>query len=174
MKASRPTPTELHFAIGQCSLGSVLVARSEHGVCAVLLGDEPEAVIRELAQRFPGSVLLRQDEELGHSLAQVVGLVEAPGQTLNLLIDLRGTTFQQRVWQALREIPPGTTSTYTEVAGRIGSPKAVRAVARACAGNRLALVVPCHRVIGSDGALSGYRWGLERKRILLQREEVAR
>jgi AraC family transcriptional regulator, regulatory protein of adaptative response / methylated-DNA-[protein]-cysteine methyltransferase len=170
MGASRLTPTELHFAIGQCSLGSVLVARSERGVCAILLGDEPEAVIHELTQRFPRAVLVRQDEELGHSVSQVVGLVEAPGPTLDLLLDLRGSTFQQRVWQALREIPAGTTSTYTEVAGRIGAPKASRAVARACASNRLAVVVPCHRVIGSDGALSGYRWGLDRKRILLRRE----
>jgi AraC family transcriptional regulator, regulatory protein of adaptative response / methylated-DNA-[protein]-cysteine methyltransferase len=174
MSAPRLTATELRFAIGQCSLGSVLVARTKRGVCAILLGDTPEAVVLELTHRFPQAVLVRQDKDLADSVSQVVGLVETPGQTLDLLLDLRGTTFQHRVWQALREIPAGTTSTYTEVAGRIGAPKAVRAVARACASNPLAVVVPCHRVVGSDGALSGYRWGIERKRALLQREGAAR
>ena len=163
-------PAELHYAIGHCSLGSVLVARGERGVCAVLLGDDPESVARELENRFPRTALLRRDQELAQYLSQVVGLIEAPGRPLDLLLDLRGSTFQQRVWQALREIPAGTTTTYTEVATRIGAPKAVRAVARACATNPLALVVPCHRVIGKSGSLTGYRWGLERKRMLLDRE----
>ena len=163
-------PAELHYAIGHCSLGSVLVARGERGVCGVLLGDDAESVTRELGTRFPRTILLRRDQELAQYLAQVVGLIEAPGRPFDLLLDLRGTTFQQRVWQALREIPAGTTSTYTEVASRIGARNAVRAVARACATNPLALVVPCHRVIGKDGGLTGYRWGLERKRILLERE----
>ena len=163
-------PGELHYAIGRCSLGSVLVAGGERGLCAVLLGDDAESVTRELEKRFPQTALLRRDQDLAQYLCQVVGLIEAPGRPLDLLLDLRGTTFQQRVWQALREIPAGTTSTYTEVASRIGVPKAVRAVARACATNPLALVVPCHRVVGKDGGLTGYRWGLERKRILLERE----
>jgi AraC family transcriptional regulator, regulatory protein of adaptative response / methylated-DNA-[protein]-cysteine methyltransferase len=167
--ATRQT-AQLHYAIGQCSLGFVLIARSERGVCAVLLGDDPESVTGELEKRFAPTVLLRRDEELAEYLSQVVGLIEAPGRPLNLLLDLRGSTFQQRVWQALREIPAGATTTYSELAGRIGSPKAVRAVARACASNPLALLVPCHRVIGKDGGLTGYRWGVERKRMLLERE----
>ena len=161
---------QLHYAIGQCSLGFVLIARAERGVCAVLLGDDPESVTRELEKRFAPTPLLRRDDELAAYLSQVVGLIEAPGRPLDLLLDLRGSTFQQRVWQALREIPVGTTTTYSEVASRIGAPKAVRAVARACATNPLALLVPCHRVIGKDGDLSGYRWGMERKRMLLERE----
>src|SRR4051794_11155463 len=163
-------PAELHYAIGHCSLGSVLIARGERGVCAVLLGDDPESVTSELEKRFPQAALLPRDQELAQYLSQVVGLIEAPGRPLDLLLDLRGSTFQQRVWQALREIPTGTTTTYSEVASRIGAPKAVRAVARACATNPLALLVPCHRVIGKDGDLSGYRWGVERKRMLLARE----
>src|SRR3954451_12214019 len=163
-------PVQLHYAVGQCSLGSVLVAGGELGICAVLLGDDPESVTGELKKRFPHTALLRRDQELAQYLSQVVGLVEAPARPLDILIDLRGSTFQQRVWQALREIPVGTTTTYTEVATRIGAPKAVRAVARACATNPLALVVPCHRVIGKSGGLTGYRWGLERKRTLLDRE----
>jgi AraC family transcriptional regulator of adaptative response/methylated-DNA-[protein]-cysteine methyltransferase len=167
---SIPATTELQFALGQCSLGSVLVAQGERGVCAILLGDEPEAVIRELAERFPRTELVRRDADLTELVSQVVGLVETPARPLDLLLDLRGTTFQQRVWQALREIPAGTTATYTEVASRIGAPRAVRAVAHACAVNALAVAVPCHRVVRSDGALSGYRWGVERKRRLLESE----
>jgi AraC family transcriptional regulator of adaptative response/methylated-DNA-[protein]-cysteine methyltransferase len=172
MSASTTTSPagDLHFAIGPCSLGSVLVARSERGVRAILLGDDPESVVRELERRFPQATLVRRDEDLAQSLSQVMGLIETPGQTLDLLLDLRGTAFQQRVWQALREIPAGSTATYTQVARRIGAPKSVRAVAHACASNALALVVPCHRVVRSDGDLAGYRWGVERKRILLQRE----
>jgi len=155
-------------------LGSVLVARGERGVRAILLGDNPAAVTRELERRFPEAVLVRHDEDLARSLSQVIGLIEAPGQTLDLLLDLRGTSFQRRVWQALREIPAGSTATYTEVASRIGSPDSVRAVAHACASNPLAVAVPCHRVLRSDGALAGYRWGLERKRMLLEREVTTR
>ena len=161
---------QLHYAIGQCSLGLVLIARADQGVCAVLLGDDPKSVTSELEKRFAPTRLLRRDEELAEYLSQVVGLIETPSRPLDLLLDLRGSTFQQRVWQALREIPVGTTTTYTEVASRIGAPKAVRAVARACATNPLALLVPCHRVIGKDGGLTGYRWGVERKRMLLERE----
>ena len=161
---------QLHYAIGPCSLGFVLIARAERGVCAVLLGDNPESLTSELEKRFAHTPLLRRDEELAEYLSQVVGLIETPSRPLDLLLDLRGSTFQRRVWQALREIPVGTTTTYTEVASRIGAPKAVRAVARACATNPLALLVPCHRVIGKDGGLTGYRWGVERKRMLLERE----
>ena len=163
-------PAELHYTIGHCSLGFILIARGEQGICAVLLGDDPESVTGELEKRFPQTALLRLDQELAQYLAQVVRLTESPGQPLDLLLDLRGTTFQRRVWQALQEIPAGTTTTYSEVASRIGAPRAVRAVARACATNPLALVVPCHRVIGKNGTLTGYRWGLERKRVLLERE----
>jgi AraC family transcriptional regulator of adaptative response/methylated-DNA-[protein]-cysteine methyltransferase len=172
MSASVTTPpaADLHFAIGQCSLGSVLVARGERGVRAILLGNDPASVIRELEQRFPDAILVRRDEGLAQSLSQVIGLVETPGQTLDLLLDLRGTSFQQRVWDALREIPSGSTATYTQVANRIGAPKSARAVAHACASNALALVVPCHRVVRGDGGLAGYRWGVERKRVLLERE----
>ena len=161
---------ELRFAVGECSLGSVLVARSDKGVCAILLGDAPEPLVQELTSRFPQASLVRADDELCGLLADVVGLVEAPGQGLSLLLDLRGTAFQQRVWQALREIPAGTTATYTEVASRIGEPRSVRAVAHACAANTLAVAVPCHRVVRADGSLSGYRWGVQRKRALLRRE----
>ena len=163
-------PGELRFAVGECSLGWVLVAGSDQGVRAILLGDAPESLVQELTRRFPRAHLIRADDELGGSLAKVVGLVEAPGQTLDLLLDLRGTAFQQRVWQALRDIPVGQTSSYADIADRIGAPKSIRAVAQACAANALAVAIPCHRVVRRDGGLSGYRWGVERKRALLQRE----
>jgi AraC family transcriptional regulator of adaptative response/methylated-DNA-[protein]-cysteine methyltransferase len=164
---------DIRFAIGECSLGSILVARSELGVCAILLGDDPDALARDLQDRFPRATLIGGDPKFEQLVAQVVGLVEAPGLGLDLPLDVRGTAFQQRVWQALREIPPGSTASYSEVAGRIGSPKAVRAVAQACAANALAVAIPCHRVVRTDGGLSGYRWGVERKRALLQREARA-
>jgi AraC family transcriptional regulator, regulatory protein of adaptative response / methylated-DNA-[protein]-cysteine methyltransferase len=161
---------DIHFAVGECSLGSILVARSEVGICAIYLGDDPDALVRELQDRFPRARLIGGDTEFEKLVAQVVGFVEAPAVGLDLPLDVRGTAFQQRVWQALREIPAGSTATYSEIAGRIGVPKAVRAVAQACAANPVALAIPCHRVIRTDGALSGYRWGVERKRELLQRE----
>jgi AraC family transcriptional regulator, regulatory protein of adaptative response / methylated-DNA-[protein]-cysteine methyltransferase len=161
------------FAIGECSLGSILVARSDRGVCAILLGDDPEALARDLQDRYPGASLIGDDPEFEQPVARVVGLVEAPGLGLDLPLDVRGTAFQQRVWQALREIPAGSTASYADIAGRIGSPGAVRAVARACAANPLAVAIPCHRVVRHDGGLSGYRWGVERKRELLQREARA-
>lgn len=162
--------SDIRFAIGECSLGSILVARSEIGVCAILLGDDPDALARELQDRFPQATLIGGDAEFEDLVARVVGLVEAPGLGLDLPLDVRGTAFQRRVWQALQEIPAGSTASYTEIAHRIGAPKAVRAVAQACAANQLAVAIPCHRVVRSDGALSGYRWGVERKRSLLQRE----
>jgi AraC family transcriptional regulator of adaptative response/methylated-DNA-[protein]-cysteine methyltransferase len=164
---------EIRFAIGECSLGSILVARSERGVCAILLGDDPDALARDLQDKFPRATLIGGDAGFEELVAKVVGFVEAPGLGLDLPLDVRGTAFQQRVWQALREIPAGSTASYAEIAGRIGSPKAVRAVAHACAMNTLAVAIPCHRVVRSDGGPSGYRWGVERKRALLQREARA-
>ena len=163
----------IHFATGECSLGSILVAQTGRGVCAILLGDHPESLAQDLEHRFPGAIPVAGDAELKQILVQVVDLVEAPSGELDLPLDVRGTVFQQRVWQALREIPAGSTATYTEIAGRIGSPRSVRAVAQACAANALAVAIPCHRVVRNDGGLSGYRWGVERKRALLQREDSA-
>jgi AraC family transcriptional regulator, regulatory protein of adaptative response / methylated-DNA-[protein]-cysteine methyltransferase len=162
--------TVIRFAVGECSLGSILVAATERGVCSILLGDDPDMLARELQDRFPKARLIGGDRGFEQLVAKVVGFVEAPGLGLDLPLDVRGTAFQQRVWQALREIPAGRTSTYTKIAERIGAPKAVRAVARACASNAIAVAIPCHRVVRHDGALSGYRWGVERKRRLLERE----
>jgi AraC family transcriptional regulator of adaptative response/methylated-DNA-[protein]-cysteine methyltransferase len=165
--------TEIRFAIGQCSLGAILVAQSAQGVCAILLGDDADALARDLQDRFPKAHLVGGDAAFEQLVAKVVGLVEAPALGLDLPLDVRGTAFQRRVWQALREIPAGRTLSYSEVAERIGSPKSVRAVAQACAANTLAVAIPCHRVVRNDGALSGYRWGVERKRTLLEREARA-
>lgn len=162
--------TDIRFALGQCSLGAILVAESPRGVCAIALGDDPDALLRDLQDRFPHARLLGSDEAFEQRVAQVVGFVEAPHIGLALPLDLRGTAFQQRVWQALRAIPAGHTLSYSELAARIGAPKAIRAVAGACAANTLAVAIPCHRVVRSDGSLSGYRWGVERKRALLARE----
>jgi AraC family transcriptional regulator of adaptative response/methylated-DNA-[protein]-cysteine methyltransferase len=164
---------EIRFALGECSLGSILIARSQRGVCAILLGDDPDALARDLQGQYPGFTLIGGDAELEPLVARVVGFVEAPEVGLDLPLDPRGTAFQQRVWQALRDIPAGGTATYAEIAGRIGAPSAARAVAGACAANPLAVAIPCHRVVRSDGGLSGYRWGVERKRALLQREASA-
>jgi AraC family transcriptional regulator of adaptative response/methylated-DNA-[protein]-cysteine methyltransferase len=162
--------TEIRFAIGECSLGSILVARSERGICAIALGDDPEALARDLQDRFPQARLIGDDPQFAQLVARVVGFVEAPRLGLDLPLDVRGTAFQQRVWQALREIPAGSTASYAEIAARIGAPKSVRAVAQACGANPLAVAIPCHRVVRQDGALSGYRWGVQRKRALLERE----
>jgi AraC family transcriptional regulator of adaptative response/methylated-DNA-[protein]-cysteine methyltransferase len=165
--------TEIRFAVGECSLGAILVAQSERGVCAILLGDDPNELARDLQDRFPRADLIGGDGDFEQLVAQVVGFVEAPELGLDLPLDVRGTAFQQRVWQALREIPPGQTASYTDIANRIGAPKAVRAVAGACAANALAVAIPCHRVVRNDGGLSGYRWGVERKRALLKKEAKA-
>jgi AraC family transcriptional regulator of adaptative response/methylated-DNA-[protein]-cysteine methyltransferase len=165
--------TRIRFAIGECSLGPILVAASDRGVCAILLGDDPEALARDLQDRFPRADLIGGDRDFERIVAKVVGFVEAPGLGLDLPLDVRGTAFQQRVWQALRKIPAGSTASYTEIAQQLGSPRSVRAVAQACAANPLAVAVPCHRVVRTDGALSGYRWGVERKRALLEREASA-
>jgi AraC family transcriptional regulator of adaptative response/methylated-DNA-[protein]-cysteine methyltransferase len=160
----------IRFAVGECSLGSILVAASEHGVCAILLGDEPDALVRDLEDRFPRADLTAGDGEFEHWIAKVVGFVDAPRLGLDLPLDIRGTAFQRRVWRALRDVPAGTTVSYAQLAERIGAPSAARAVAGACAANPLAVAIPCHRVVRTDGALSGYRWGVERKRVLLDRE----
>lgn len=162
--------TEIRFAIGECSLGSILVAQSRRGICAILMGDDPQALARDLQDRFPRARLVGGDKAYEKLVARVVGFVEAPARGLDLPLDVRGTAFQQRVWQALRKIPAGSTASYTEIAKRIGSPASVRAVASACAANALAVAIPCHRVVRRDGGLSGYRWGIERKRALLKRE----
>jgi AraC family transcriptional regulator of adaptative response/methylated-DNA-[protein]-cysteine methyltransferase len=162
--------TDIRFAVGECSLGAILVARSDRGVCAILIGDDPDALARELQDRFPRARLIGGEPGFEQLVAKVVGLVEAPRIGIELPLDVRGTAFQQRVWQALRAIPPGRTASYSEIARRIGAPAAVRAVAQACGANTLALAIPCHRVVRNDGALSGYRWGVERKRALLERE----
>ena len=163
----------IRFAVGECSLGSVLVAQSEIGVCAILLGDDPHQLVADLQDRFGRAELIGADAAFEQLVAQVVGFVEAPRLGLDLPLDVRGTAFQERVWQALRRIPPGATASYAEIARRIGQPAAVRAVARACGANPLAVAIPCHRVVRSDGTLSGYRWGIARKRELLQRERNA-
>lgn len=160
----------LTFAVGQCSLGAILVASSAHGVAAILLGDDPDALVRDLEDRFAKAHLVGGDSDYEKLVARVVGMVESPGRGLDLPLDVRGTAFQQRVWMALREIPAGETASYATIADRIGSPRSVRAVAGACAANALAIAIPCHRVVRHDGTHSGYRWGVERKRELIARE----
>jgi AraC family transcriptional regulator of adaptative response/methylated-DNA-[protein]-cysteine methyltransferase len=165
---------EIRFAVGQCALGSILVAATAQGICAISLGDDPDALVRELQDRFPQAQLHGGDRDFEHWMAKVVAFVEAPGSGLDLPLDVRGTAFQQRVWQALQKIPAGSTASYTEIAERIGAPTAARAVARACALNTIAVAIPCHRVVRTDGSLSGYRWGVARKRSLLERESPAK
>jgi AraC family transcriptional regulator of adaptative response/methylated-DNA-[protein]-cysteine methyltransferase len=161
---------EIRFAIGACSLGVVLVASSGKGVCAILLGDDPEILLTNLQDQFPRARLVGGDQAFERLAAGVISFVEAPRGGFDLPLDIQGTAFQHRVWEALRRIPAGATASYAEIAEAIGAPKSVRAVARACASNRLAVAIPCHRVVRTDGSLSGYRWGVERKRTLLARE----
>ena len=167
------TQTDIRFAVGECSLGSILVARSNRGICAIFLGDDPDLLARDLQDRFPQANLIGGDAGFERLVAKVVGFVEAPALGLDLPLDVRGTAFQQRVWQALQKIPVGSTASYTDIAKLIGSPNSVRAVAQACGANALAVAIPCHRVVRNDGALSGYRWGVERKRALLEKEAHA-
>ena len=162
--------SDIPFAVGECSLGAILVAQSTRGVCAILLGDDPDQLVRDLQDQFRQANLIGADHDFEQLIAKVVGFIEAPALGLDLPLDVRGTAFQERVWQALREIPVGSTASYGQIAERIGAPKAVRAVAQACGANSLAVAIPCHRVVRSDGDLSGYRWGVERKRQLLERE----
>ena len=161
---------EIKFAVGQTSLGAILVASSKKGVAAILLGDDPDELVRNLQDRFPKARLVGADRDYEALVARVVGFVEGAAIGLDLPLDIRGTAFQRRVWQALQEIPVGATVSYAEIARRIGSPRAMRAVAGACAANNLAVAIPCHRVVRNDGSLSGYAWGVERKRVLLDRE----
>ncbi len=167
------TNNEIRFAVGECSLGAILVAQSARGVCAILLGDDPQQLIRDLQDKFHNATLVGCDAQFEQRVALVVGFIEAPGVGLDLPLDIQGTAFQQRVWQALAQIPFGSTASYAEIAQRIGAPKSFRAVAQACGANWLAVAIPCHRVVRSDGALSGYRWGVERKQALLEREALA-
>jgi AraC family transcriptional regulator of adaptative response/methylated-DNA-[protein]-cysteine methyltransferase len=162
--------TVIRFAVGECSLGSILVAATDKGVCAIELGDDPDALVRGLQDRFASARLMGGDAGFERLVAQVVGFVEAPAQGLDLPLDIRGTAFQQRVWTAIRAVPSGSTASYGEIAERIGEPKAIRAVAQACASNAIAVAIPCHRIVRRDGSPSGYRWGVERKRALLARE----
>jgi AraC family transcriptional regulator of adaptative response/methylated-DNA-[protein]-cysteine methyltransferase len=166
------TGTTIRFALGACGLGLVLVASTDKGVCAILLGDDRAALANDLHDRFPRAKLVAGGAAFEATVAAVVAVVETPGRGLDLELplDIRGTAFQRRVWQALRKIPPGTTTTYADVARALGAPRATRAVAAACAANPLAVVVPCHRVVRRDGDLAGYRWGLARKRALLASE----
>ncbi|MBF7141474.1 MULTISPECIES: bifunctional DNA-binding transcriptional regulator/O6-methylguanine-DNA methyltransferase Ada [Pseudomonas] len=162
---------DIKFAVGASALGAILVAESARGICAITLGDDPNQLVERFQDQFPNANLIGNDPDFEQRVAQVVGFVESPGIGLALPLDIRGTVFQERVWQALRDIPVGATVTYTEIAARIGMPKAVRAVANACGANKLAVAIPCHRVVRSDGSLSGYRWGIERKRKLLEQEQ---
>ena len=160
----------IRFAIGESSLGSILVAASQKGVCAILLGDDPDLLARDLQDQFPKADILGGDGKFERLVANVVGFVESPSVGLDLPLDIRGTAFQQRVWKELQRVPVGETISYADLAKRIGAPKAVRAVAQACGENKLAVAIPCHRVIRTDGNTSGYRWGVARKKNLLARE----
>lgn len=180
MIASVPNPkhvdsgiSAIHFGSGKCSLGAILVASSEKGVCCILLGNDPAEMLANLQDRFPGARLTGGGSDYAHHVAEVIAFVEAPRLGLSLPLDISGTAFQQRVWQALREIPAGSTASYAAIAEKIGSRKSVRAVAGACAANPIAVAIPCHRVVRSNGNLSGYRWGIARKRTLLDREASA-
>lgn len=170
---SGSTRTIICFAVGESSLGSVLVAAGERGICAIFIGDEPDRLTQDLRERFPKARLADVDESLAKLVSDAMALVEAPERGLGLPLDLRGTMFQQQVWNALREIPAGSTASYRDIAIRIGAPKSARAVAQACAANAIAVAIPCHRAVRNDGGLSGYRWGADRKRILLEREARA-
>ncbi|MFF7399367.1 bifunctional transcriptional activator/DNA repair enzyme AdaA [Achromobacter sp. NPDC008082] len=164
---------DIRFAVAQCSLGALLVAASDTGICEIALDADPETLVQNLQDRFKAARLIGADTEFETWVAAVVGFVEDPSRGLDLPLDVRGTAFQRRVWEALREIPVGATATYTQVAERIGNPRAVRAVARACATNNIALAIPCHRVVRTDGSMAGYRWGIDRKRELIAREAQA-
>lgn len=159
------------YSVHSTRFGQVLVASTQKGVCAVLLGDDSEQLIRDLSAEFPAAVLSEAEPDSGTRIRDFIAYLEGKHSRLTLPLDLHGSTFQLRVWKALQEIPAGETRTYSDVARAIGEPKSARAVARACASNKTAVVVPCHRVVRSDGSLSGYRWGPDRKRRLLQMEQ---
>ncbi|HFQ9247441.1 TPA: bifunctional DNA-binding transcriptional regulator/O6-methylguanine-DNA methyltransferase Ada [Pseudomonas aeruginosa] len=161
---------EIHFAVGQCSLGAIMVAASRKGVVSILLGDDADALLRDLQDRFPRANLIGADQDFETLVARVVGLVEHPTKGIDLPLDVRGTAFQQRVWIMLRDIPARRTMSYAEIARRIGSQVSELDVANACATNPLAVAIPCHRVIRTDGTYWGYAWGIDRKQALLDRE----
>src|SRR5690348_258168 len=171
MPTTRPSSPAIRFTTVPSSLGSVLVARSERGVSAVLLGDDAAELEREIMHRFPDAAR-SADRETSALARRVVEVIESPSRVDDLPLDLHGTEFQRAVWEALRAIPAGTTATYAQIAARLGKPAAVRAVGQACGANNVAVLVPCHRVVRGDGSLSGYRWGVERKRALLERERA--
>jgi AraC family transcriptional regulator of adaptative response/methylated-DNA-[protein]-cysteine methyltransferase len=158
------------FSTGESVLGVVLVAKTEKGVCAILMGDDADQLARDLQVRFPHAGLHHAEVELKAVVSKVANFIAAPAMGLDVLLDVQGTAFQQRVWSALQEIPPGATESYTEVARRIGAPACAKEVGEACAANALAVAIPCHRVVRKDGCLAGYRWGVKRKRALLERE----
>lgn len=168
---ARGEGTTIRFAVAECRLGSVLVAGTDKGICAVLLGDDPDALTRDLQDRFANADLVGADEKFESWVALVISFISDPSRGLDLPLDIQGTAFQRQVWDALREIPAGSTATYSEIATKIGKPRSVRAVAGACAANVLAVVIPCHRVVRTDGSLSGYRWGVERKQRLIEQEQ---
>lgn len=170
----RNTPMTIQYAIGESSLGKIIVAQSEKGICAILLDDDPDLLVADLQARFPKAILIKGDTDFIQNLHTVIHFLEQPAATFVLPLDIRGTVFQQQVWDALQKIPPGETRSYTDIAIAIGSPNAVRAVAGACAANHLAVAIPCHRVVRSNGDLSGYRWGIARKKILLERESLVK
>jgi AraC family transcriptional regulator of adaptative response/methylated-DNA-[protein]-cysteine methyltransferase len=160
----------IRFAIAQCYLGWVLVAATDRGICAIDLGNTSEFLVDRLRARFPKGEFVEGDPEFAQWTARILAFLDAPHGSLDIPLDIMGTAFQRRVWMALREVAPGSTVSYGEIAARIGNPKAARAVAQACASNQLAVAVPCHRIVRSDGQIGGYRWGRERKRRLLERE----
>ena len=164
------TVNNIQFVTGQCILGTILVACNQRGICLISLGNDPDTLVKELQDRFPGSSLIAGNQKHEQLLTRVTEFLEHPTTRLDLPLDIHGTAFQQRVWNALSDIPVGKTASYSEIAKRIGSPESTRAVARACATNNIAVAIPCHRVVKSDGSLSGYRWGVDRKRALLLRE----
>ncbi len=164
---------DIRFAVAQCKLGAIMVAQSDKGICAIALGDDPEALVQEVQDRFPHANLIGGDPDFEQLVAKVIGFVETPQIGLELPLDIRGTAFQERVWQALLRIPPGKTMSYSDIAISLGAPKSARAVAQACAANVIAVAIPCHRVVRNDGAISGYRWGIDRKRALLAIEASA-
>jgi AraC family transcriptional regulator of adaptative response/methylated-DNA-[protein]-cysteine methyltransferase len=163
----------IRFAVGDSSLGPVLVAATDKGVCSIQFGDDPERLVHDLEDRFCRAELVGGNRDFESVVATVLALVERPAETVDLPLDIRGTAFQARVWEALQKVPAGTTVTYQQLADGIGAPTAARAVAQACAANQVAVAVPCHRVIRADGTLSGYRWGIDRKRTLIDREAAA-
>lgn len=170
MQYTRLMTSTIHYTVNKCALGLMLVAASDTGICAITLGDDAKALVRDLQDRFPKAKLIDDKRKLERLTSEVVSLVSHPGTHRNLPLNIRGTAFQQRVWKELCAIPCGRTASYAEIAKRVGKPRAVRAVAQACAANPLAIAIPCHRVVRADGSLSGYRWGAERKRELLARE----